>query len=125
MEIINKSGISSQEIQEGMKFLLDNYTNDSFSSEEYRALFLKLAAQFLKEEFGIDDLASISDEEYKSLYQKLVHIEIEEMDKDETEDSSEYSARGEMATSLVTEMGECEPGVRWTMNNIYQTTGCV
>ena len=96
-------------IEEGFKILDESYFDDSVSKEDYRAIYRKLAAQFLKDEFGIEDINSLSKKARSELFDKLVTIECEDplVPYDEENDRDViYPARWHIATSLVTEMGD-------------------
>ena len=93
-------------IEQGVQFLSENLHSPSLSAEEYRYIFDELAARFLKAEFGISDIDSISEKMYNDLYHKLVQIEVQETELDESEDGDGYSYRGQLASAIVTEMGE-------------------
>jgi len=71
-------------------------------------------AVFLKENFGVDDVDALSDEDYDELYEKLCEIEVNEVCKADNGNSplSEY---GNNATDVVTYMGNqfIEGGRRW------------
>jgi hypothetical protein len=82
--------------------------------EDSRIFYEKLAARFLKEEFDFDveDVNSLSSVTHKELYEKLTCIECDDAEYTETEygEDSIYSARGILASSLITEMGERDLG---------------
>jgi len=59
--------------------------------------------KFLKEEFDIDDVNSLSDEAYMELSEKLVGIECDPSEY--SEDGECYSYRGQLASAIITEMG--------------------
>jgi hypothetical protein len=63
---------------------------------------------FLKENFNVDDVHTLSDEAYEELYDKLCDIEVHEVSKAIDEacgDEEKVSAFGEMVADIVTYMG--------------------
>lgn len=95
---------SANSIEKGMQFLNENF--DTLSDEGYRKLYLKLVNQFLKEEFDVEDVNALSEKAQMELYEKLISIEIEESDKEESDkDEEDYSARGQLASAIIAEMG--------------------
>ena len=108
MENINPVDIYSKSIEEGARYLHDNYT--TLSDEEYRKLYENLVARFLKEEFNIDSINSLSNEECDILFEKLLSIEINDsigdIGRDESAEIAGESYRGLLASSIITEFKE-------------------
>jgi hypothetical protein len=59
---------------------------------------------YLKSEFGVEDVDSLNDEDFDSLYEKLCDIEVYEVCAASNE-SREVSDFGEMVSDIVTYMG--------------------